>query len=84
MTDERAEIYEAEDKLNGKQNLVDNERIDVVPVKLEEVGKLLNEEKFGARSKYALRSFVYKQKIKELERQVKALEEKLDENERGE
>lgn len=84
MTDERAEMYEAEVRLKGKQNLVGNERIDVVPVKLEEVDKLLDEEKFGARSKYALRSFVYKQKIKELERQVKALEEKLDESEKGE
>ncbi len=82
MTDERAEMYEAEVKLTGEQNLVGNERIEVVPVKLEELESMLDNEKFGARSKYSLRSFVYKQKIKELEDKVKQLEE--DENERGE
>ena len=41
MTDERAEMFEAEVKLNGKQHLDKGERIEVLPVKLEELETLL-------------------------------------------
>ncbi len=82
MTDERAEMFEAEVKLNGKQHLDKGERIEVLPVKLEELEALLESEKFGARSKYGLRSFVLKQKIKALEKEIAELR-KGEEPERG-
>ena len=75
-------MFEAEVKLNGKQHLDKGERIEVLPVKLEELEALLESEKFGARSKYGLRSFVLKQKIKALEKEIAELR-KGEEPERG-
>ncbi len=80
LTDETAELYEAEVKISGKQNLQGNEKIEVVPVKLDELEKLLDNGKFCARSKYGLRNFIYKQKIKELEKTIKEYEDKEIEN----
>ncbi len=66
MTDETAEIYEAEVKLGEKQNLQDNEKIEIVPTPLDKLSDMLDNETFGARSQANLRSFVYKQKLKSL------------------
>ncbi len=79
MSDERAEMYEAEVKLTEKQHLDNSEEIEVVPVKLDELEPLLDNEKFGARSKYGLRSFIYKQKIKELEKKLQEVNEEREE-----
>lgn len=83
MTDERAEMFEAEVKLNKSQHLDRGEKIEILPVKLEELEALLESEKFGARSKYGLRSFVLKQKIKALEKEIEELKKGGNDQERG-
>ncbi len=80
LTDENAELYEAEVTMTGKQNLQGDEKIEVVPVKLEDIEKLLDNEKFCVRSKYGLRNFVYKQRIKQLEKKLQEYEDKEVEN----
>ncbi len=80
MTDEKAELYEAEVTLTGQQHLTGNENIEVVPVKIGELENLLDNEKFGVRSKYGLRNFLYKQKIKKLEKKIQEYEDKEIEN----
>lgn len=80
LTDETTELYEAEVKLTGKQHLEENEKIEIVPVKLKELENLLDNEKFCVKSKYGLRNFVYRQRIKELEKTIKEYEDKEIEN----
>lgn len=74
MTDEKSELYEAEVVLDGKQDLQEGEDIEILPVELEQLESMLDKENFGARSKYALRNFVYREKIKSLEDKIKKLE----------
>ncbi len=92
LTDEKKEIYEAKVKLDKEQALEETEQIKVIPVKLSQVEEMLDDENlpFDGTAKHALRSFVQKQKIKELEAQVETLKRRVaeletdDENEAGE
>lgn len=74
MSDESIECYEAEVEIKEKQNLQDNEDIQVVSTKLEDIEKLLESKKFGIQAKLQLRSFVRQQRIKQLEKRLTEFE----------
>lgn len=86
MSDEKIETFEAEiefkDGKLGKQNLDSSEKIDVISLPMEEVEQLLDKGKWGLKDKLGLRSFINKQKVKKLEKEVKDLKSKLEEPEK--
>ena len=86
MTDEKIETFEAEVEFKngklGKQELDENEKIDVISLPMEDVEQLLDRGKWGLKDKLGLRSFINKQKVKKLEKEVNELKSKLDEQEK--
>ena len=74
MSDESIDFYEAEVSLAHDQHLDKFEDIKVVPVELDKLEYILNSRKFGAQGKLQLRAFLQRQKIKELEKKLKDLE----------
>ena len=86
MTDEKIETFEAEIELKdgklGNQKLDSNEKIDVISLPMEEVEKLLDIGKWGLKDKLGLRSFINKQKVKKLEKEVSELKSKIDDQEK--
>ncbi len=74
MSDESIDFYQAEVNINKDRKLDEGEDIQVLPVTLEELEKLLVSENFGAQAKLQLRNFINEQKIQELENKIKDLE----------
>lgn len=70
MTDEKLSFFEAEVRLSGKQHLEGTEKIQVVPVGLSKLEKMLNDEKylFDLKGRFAIRMFLSKQKSEKKKR----------------
>lgn len=64
LTDESIVCFEAEVKLSGKQHLDEQEDIEILPVKFEELQNMLDPLPFCLQSRLQLRSFVYKNLLK--------------------
>ena len=67
LTDESIMCFEAEVKLNSKQHLDESEDIKVQTVELSKLPEMLDKYEFPLQSRLLLRTFYYKQKVKELE-----------------
>lgn len=65
IIDESLVCFEAEVKLTGKQHLDQYEDISIVTVGLKKLEKMLDTQEFDLPSRLQLRSFLYKQLLKE-------------------
>lgn len=91
LTDEKMSFYEAEVELTGTQHLEGTENISLIPMKISEVEKMLENDEllFDVKGKFALRNFVAKHRIRdisatndELEKTNAVLEQRNSELER--
>ena len=64
MSDESLICFEAEVKIDKKQNLGDFEDIEIIVVDLDELENMLDTQNFGLQSRLQLRCFLYKNSLK--------------------